>query len=801
MYVCKFGGSSISSFDNIIKVKNIIIKKLEQKNKLILVFSAIGNTTDILDEAGVMASLENKNYTKKIDDLYNIHISIIKNLKINSSEIIIQLDRYFNDINKLLLGINYLKYCSKRINDLLLSYGEKISNLIIYSYLSQSLNNINIKTIDSTDYIITDNNFGSAMVLNHETKKRFNKLLNIDFDLLVVSGFISKTKDNIITTLGRGGGDYSAAIFGSYFNVDIVEIWTDVDGIMTSDPRIVDNAKSIDYISYNEMMELSHYGANVIYTPTILPLYKKKIPIIVKNTFNPDFKGTTININNISTIKLNRIATAISNIKKVTLIKIYGNYLIGKIGFSGKLFSELSNSNINIIMISQSSSEHSIYIVINNKDFEVAEQILNRKYSLQIQTNEVILEFYNDKSVLSIETNNNENIVDISAKIYPIFKKYNIKINTQITSDHNICLILDRKNLESIQKLIHDELFFEKKYVNIIITGIGLVGSELIKQIKKHKYINVIGIANSKKLLYNDKGIDLDNYQNDLDMLGNYYNMNDLTKLFIDSKLSNKVFVDCTSSESIYNYYEQLLQNFISVVTPNKKANTSNYDFFNKITSFPNYKYETTVGAGLPVVDTIKNLINNGDKIIKVEAILSGTMSYIFNTFSETEESFINVVKKAQKLGFTEPNPRDDLNGMDVVRKILIISRLSGLNLEISDVENKIFLSEECLNCQSTEEFYNKLEDFQENINNMKNEAKNRNKVIKHIATLENNKASVGLKEIDSSHPFYYLNGSDNMLIITSNYYNTNKLIIRGPGAGASVTAAGILSDIIISVN
>ena len=400
-------------------------------------------------------------------------------------------------------------------------------------------------------------------------------------------------------------------------------------------------------------MELSHYGANIIYTPTILPLYNK-IPMQVKNTFNPDHEGTRIDFNNYN---VNKIATAISNIRDVTLIKIYGNYLIGNVGFSSNLFSLFSNNNINIIMISQSSSEHSIYVVINKKDTEVAKYQLSYSYQKQIKSNDVILNFWDDKSVLAIETNNYNNITEILARIYPIFRKYHIKIYTQTNSDHNICLILDRKFLNPIQNLVHEEVFFQKKSINVILIGIGLVGKELVDQINKLDNINIICIANSRKMLYDENGIELDNISEKL-AEGKEYQLDEIINMSIECKLFNKVFIDCTSTELIYDKYKKLLDNFVSVVTPNKKANTANYNLFESLTSYPNYKYETTVGAGLPVVETIKNLIKNGDKIIKVEAILSGTMSYIFNTFSNTTESFLDVVKKAQQLGFTEPNPK-----------------------------------------------------------------------------------------------------------------------------------------------
>tara|TARA_Y100000991_G_C21974577_1_gene351414 strand:- start:478 stop:2865 length:2388 start_codon:yes stop_codon:yes gene_type:complete len=795
MIVCKFGGSSIGNSSNIINVKDILLQRVNNE-KLIIVFSAIGKTTDLLIQVGNISS-SGKEYKTELNNIIEYHMDIIKNLGITDEIFFEEFNKLFKNINDICKGLYYLKDFSNKNCDYLISHGERLSNLIIFYYFKKSFQNKNILLEEPTEYIYTDYNYGNAKIIESKTYQNLSKLSNKEFDLLIFPGFISKNESNYVTTLGRGGGDYTAALIGASLNVSRVEIWTDVNGIMSSDPRIVKNSISIDKISYNEMMELSHYGANIIYTPTILPLYNKRIPIIVKNTFNPEHPGTKIDFENTNT---SNIATAISNIKNVCLVKIYGNHLIGNIGFSSKLFSIFSNINVNIIMISQSSSEHSIYVVINNKDYEVTKFKLNQLFEKQIKTNDVILDFWNNKSVLSIETNKNDNINEISARIYPLFRNYNIKIYTQITSDHNICLIIDRKNLSAIQSLIHDEIFFQKKFINVILIGIGLVGNELINQIKSLDNIRIIGLANSKKILYNQEGIELENYKKLLETDGKEYNIDDIIDKTIDCKLFNKVFIDCTSSELIYKNYEKLLNNFVSVVTPNKKANTTNYQLFNSLSKYKNYKYETTVGAGLPVIETIKNLIKNGDKIIKVEAILSGTMSYIFNTYSMINLSFSEVVKNAQKLGFTEPNPKDDLNGMDVVRKILIIARLTGLQLEIDDVHNENFLSTECLESNSTDEFYKNLEDFQENISEIKNIAKSRNNVVKHVATLENNKAKVGLIEIDQTHPFYSLQGSDNMIIITSKYYNENKLIIRGPGAGAEVTAAGIISDIYLSI-
>ncbi|VVU94948.1 Homoserine dehydrogenase [seawater metagenome] len=793
MIVCKFGGSSISSAQNIKLVEEIIKGKLNKCNQIILVLSAIGKTTDGLLEIGKLAC-NNNCYSKNLEILKENHNQIIKNLELSNNDFIKEnLEKYWNSIENICSGITFLRDFSSKTSDHLLSFGEKISNLIVFEYIRLQNLSYKVKLLDAENFIITDYNYGNAKVLESKTTTNLRKLINYDQNLLVVPGFISKNESEFTTTLGRGGGDYTAALFGAYLNADKVEIWSDTNGIMTSDPNIVKKARPIRKISYNEMMELSHYGSNIIYAPTILPLYKKKVPIYVKNTFNANHHGTIIDFEEDDEKKM---ATSISSIKDITLIKIYGNFLIANIGFSSNLFNILSNNKVNIIMISQSSSEHSIYIVIKKNDFEVTQYCLSSAYEKQIDNGEVILKFWNDKSVLAIETNKSDNITLISSKIYSILRQYHIKLYTQTTSDHNLCLIIDSFHLHSLHNLLHTELFAEKQMTNIFLIGVGLVGNELVRQINKLDNLNLICIANSQKIIFDLDGIYTNNIEKELNQKGNKYSMDKIVDQIINSKLVNKVFIDCTSSSEIYNFYEILLENSVSVVTPNKKANTAELNLYKTLSSFDNYKYETTVGAGLPIITGVKNMIDAGDEIIKIEAILSGTLSYIFNTFSESEENFLNIVKKAQELGFTEPNPKDDLNGLDVVRKILILSRLLGLNMEIEDVQNESFLSNDCLNSDSSDSFYNALEDYQEEIIKKKLNAKSKNKVLKHIATLENNKASVGLVELENTHPFSSLKGSDNMIIITSKYYNENKLIIRGPGAGAEVTAAGIIADI-----
>ncbi len=795
MIVCKFGGSSISNVENIVKVSDIISSKFRENNKAICVFSAIGKTTDDLLKCGNIALTNITESITLLTEIENRHNNIAYELLCHdeNKNTFEEIDFIFTEIDNVLKGIFYLKDFSLKTRDRLLSYGEILSATIIFSYLYNRFSFLNPMLIDSLNYIKTDTNYGNASPNFNETQRRlddfFYKYTNSQ--LFVISGFISSDLENNVTTLGRGGGDYTSAIMGYCLNSEIVEIWTDVNGIMSSDPRKVKTAFNLPKISYKEMLELSHYGANVIYTPTISPLYKKKIPIVIKNTNNPDAQGTVIDY---AIEERESIATALSTLENIAVLKIYGEYLIGKIGFTGKLFSYFSNNNINVIMISQSSSEHSIYISIYLSDLDKTLRVLNTEYTQKIEDGILSIEYYSDKSIIAIETDNQNNIINISASIFPLLKRHNINVYTQATSDHNICIVIDRDHVNKTLNMIHNYIFFNKKK-NLFIFGCGLVGKELIEQIIKQNKHNIVFIANSRKHLFDINGIS-DNWDGRMINESKRGIFDKTMEKIIDYQLPNSVVIDCTASDEIYPYYKKFLDNNISVVTPNKKANTTDYSLYEELSGYCNYKFETTVGAGLPIVQTIQNIINSGDTILKVEAILSGTLSYIFNTYMNTNDSFYSVVKNAEKLGYTEPNPKDDLDGMDVVRKILIISRLCGLSIEIDDIENNKFLSRDCLLAKDKNEFYKHLELFSGDMEKTREFAKENKLKPKHIAILENGNARVQLSGVDKNSVFYNLSGSDNVVVITTQYYKQNPIIIRGPGAGAEVTAAGILSDI-----
>lgn len=791
MIICKFGGSSISNSENIINVCEIIRKK-SATHKITCVFSAFGNTTNIiLNCAEACLKKDIESYITILQELKTYTFNIINNIfnTNETSELFDKINSIFKKMNNICKGIYYLKDLNDKTKDRLLCYGEIISSTIIYHYLNKNVSQ-SIKLLDSRHIIKTNSNYGKACPNYHKTNKLVKKYFHDNIDIFVVAGFVGSDLDNNTTTLGRGGGDYSAAIYGHCLNSKQVEIWTDVNGIMSTDPRKVSIAFTIPKISYREMLDLSHYGANVIYTPTILPLYKKKIPILIKNAKYPDNPGTEIHYN---TTNRNTLATAVSTIEKISVIKIFGEYLIGNIGFSGKLFSIFSKQNINITMISQSSSEYSIYLAIYQKDYSNAMNTLNQYYEKIIKRKLLTITCNIDnKSIISIVTPSQKNILAISNIIYPLFKMNNIDIYTQTYSDNNISFIVKRNKINKILTILHNHLFLKSKK-NLFIIGTGVIGNELIKQLNKIDSCNIVLIANSKKYLMDITGVK--DYETNIQN-GNETNIENIINTVINLNLPDSILIDCTSSESIYPYYKDLLDINIGVVTPNKKANTTNYTLFKELSKYKNYKYETTVGAGLPIIHTIKNIIHSHDSVLKIEAILSGSLSYIFSYFMNNNETFSNVVKKARELGFTEPNQLDDLIGADVARKMLIITRLLGFKYEINEIQNDVFLSEKCLSAKNPEDFLQYLETMNNDMNEKKTYAIQNSLKIKHVAVLQDNKVHIKILYVNEQHPFYNLQGSDNMIIITSNFYNNNPLIIRGPGAGAQVTASGIISDI-----
>jgi aspartokinase/homoserine dehydrogenase 1 len=808
MNVLKFGGTSVGTIESI----NQVIEIIKERKNAVVVFSAMAGVTNKLIEIGNLAASNNPEYLSQLSLMEERHFTTIRGLidVKSQSGIIAKVKGIFNELEDILKGITYLKELSSRTMDLLLSFGERLSTIIITETLK--IRNINAEYIDARDIIKTNSHFGFAEVDFPLSSEKIKSLITQSDKIYCVTGFIASDSKGITTTLGRGGSDYTASILGSILDAELIEIWTDVNGMMTADPRKVKNAFSIPEISYAEAMELSHFGAKVIYPPSLVPAFAKNIPIKVLNTFQPGHSGTTISKN------INQKAysiTGISSIDDVTLVNLQGNGMIGVAGVSAKLFGILAENKISVILISQASSEHSICFAIDPKAAENVKAILEEGFKNEIKNGDidgVNIQF--NLSIIAVVGEGMKSSTGTSGKLFSVLGKNGINViaTAQGSSELNISVVIKKKDISKALNAIH-ETFFEIDGItlNLYLLGpSGLIGKTLLNQmaeqaaeLKNSKNLNLklVGLANTKKMLLNENGIALDQWQANLENEGEKINLTEFIEDIQVLNLPNSVFIDCTADKDIIQYYEPILSSNISIVTPNKVANSGEFRQYLKLRNITKEKsvkflYETNVGAGLPIINTLQGLINSGDRILKIEAVLSGTLSYIFNTFS-INDRFVDIVKDAKAKGYTEPDPRDDLSGTDVARKILILARETGLNIEMEDVFINPLISSDATLAPSVDAFYEILEKENEVYAQKMHEAAAKGEVLRFIASLENGKASIGLKSVDSTHPFYNLAGSENIVSFTTMRYASNPLVVKGPGAGAEVTATGVFADII----
>jgi aspartokinase/homoserine dehydrogenase 1 len=809
MKVLKFGGTSVGTLDSISQVIRIIS---DNKQPVAVVYSAMGGVTNKLIEIGTLASKGDARYLDILQSIEERHFAVIRALvdvKAQSS-IIAKIKGNFNEIEDLLKGITFIRELSIRTMDLLLSFGERLSSQIITFLLNEQ--GIKAKYIDAREIIKTNSNYGFAEVDFEETNTLINDALAENNQVYCITGFIASNKDNITTTLGRGGSDYTASIIGAALGSEVIEIWTDVNGMMTADPRKVKNAFTIPDISYSEAMELSHFGAKVIYPPSLVPAFLKNIPIKVLNTFESKHPGTTISkeIN-----QKGYSITGISSIDEISLVNLQGNGMIGVAGVSAKLFGLLADNKISVILISQASSEHSICFAVDPKSAENVREILEAGFKAEIQNGDIEnISIQNNLSIIAVVGEGMKSSSGTSGKLFSVLGKNGINViaTAQGSSELNISVVIKKKDISKALNAIH-ETFFEIDgfTLNLYLVGpSGQIGKTLLKQIaqqsaylKKEKNLNIklTGLANTKKMLLDSNGIALENWMENLETAGEKINLSEFIADIQTLNLANSIFVDCSADKDIVQYYYPLLDSNISIVTPNKVANSGTYEEYlalRNIAKKRNVKflYETNVGAGLPLINTLQGLINSGDRIHKIEAVLSGTLSFIFNTFAAGLK-FVDVVKEAKAKGFTEPDPRDDLSGTDVARKILILARESGIKLEFNEVDNIPLLSQDAMAASSVKDFYAVLEKENSIYESLLNEALTKGEVLRFIASLENGKAKLGLTSVGKSHPFYNLAGSENIVSFTTERYFNNPLVVKGPGAGAEVTAMGVFADII----
>jgi aspartokinase/homoserine dehydrogenase 1 len=810
MKVLKFGGTSVGSVESIRKVAEIL-SSFKKKEKFVVVFSAMSGITNLLVEVGQKASTSDISYQQVLKTIEQKHVSTAKTLidVKNQGKIIAQLKLVLNELQDLLHGVYLLKELSPRSNDLILSFGERLSGYLVSEFLKQE--GVDVIFLDARKVITTDNGFGSAKVDFKKTDKAIKEYFKDIKSSVVVTGFIGSTDKGETTTLGRGGSDYTASVFGAALDSEGIEIWTDVDGIMTADPRKVKRAFTLPQVSYIEAMEMSHFGAKVIYPPTLQPAFKKRIPIWIKNTFNTAFEGTLINE---KTSVTDHSVKGISSIENISMLNLTGSGMVGVPGVAGRLFGALARNFINVILITQASSEHSICFVIDSKEAVKARAAVEEEFEHEIKAGKIDkLHEKDNLAIVAVVGDNMRHTPGIAGKLFSSLGKngVNVVAIAQGSSEINLSVVIDKTNLTKALNVIHESFFLsDVKTINVFVVGVGLIGSALLKQLQKQGAyllkeknfkINVVGLANSKKMLINENGIALTSWKEKLEEQGEKTNLKEFVKRMIDLNLRNSIFVDNTSNKDVVSFYHTIIDESISIVTPNKLANSGLYKDYKKLqeTAFKRgvkLMYETNVGAGLPVINTLNDLKDSGDKIIRIEGVLSGTLSYIFNNFKGGKK-FSDIVKEAKEKGFTEPDPRDDLNGKDVARKILILARESGFNLEFDDVVVENILPTPCLKAKTVEEFFIQLEKNNDEFSKKRDAADKANKVLRFIAKLENGKAEVSLQTVDSTHPFYSLSGSDNMIAYTTERYKDRPLVIKGPGAGAEVTAAGVFGDII----
>ncbi|MFB5946512.1 bifunctional aspartate kinase/homoserine dehydrogenase I [Albibacterium profundi] len=811
MKILKFGGSSVGSVESINRLMKILKDEEGGEQKPLVVLSAMQGVTNLLSEMALMAS-QGESFEEGLKELEEKHFQVVKQLMAVRSQnpVFTKLKIYFNELEDLLQGVFTLQELSPQTRDKILSFGERCSVLLVSHIAGQYFPDT--LAVDASVLIKTDDTFGNARVDMKTSEKLIQEFVDLKRDkFLFITGFIASTVDGKTTTLGRGGSDYTAAIFGSALNASTVEIWTDVDGMLTADPRMVKKAFSLPVLSYTEAMELSYFGAKVIYPPTMMPAFLKNISIVIKNSFNPSFSGTIIQRDS---GRSSFPIKGISSINKVSILNLSGSGMIGKAGFSGKLFTLLAQNHINVILITQSSSEHSITFAVHPEDAHQAKRLIENEFELEIAADKLhVPELEGNLSVLAIVGENMKKTPGMSGRLFYALGRngVNVRAIAQGSSEYNISVIISHNDLSKALNAVHDAFFSSlKTTLHMFCLGTGNISSTLLSQIRKqHEFlkenndieIKMVGISNSRKMHFNLNGIELSTWNDTLDNEGEKADL----KLFIEEmknlNLPNCVLLDNTASHEPVKYYEEVFSSNISLVTCNKLANSGSYKQYCSLKDCArkhgvDFFYETNVGAGLPIVRTLKELMTSGDRIISIEAILSGTISYIFNNYVG-DRSFYDVVKTAQELGFTEPDPRDDLKGADFMRKFLILARDSGLTLEPEDIVLENILPRNCIDAPSVEAFYAELEASESHFKALKDRAEAENKAIRYIGKLEDGQVQIRLELVDSSHPFYSLSGSDNVISFITERYSQRPLVVKGPGAGAEVTAAGVFAELV----
>ena len=805
MKVLKFGGTSVGTVESLRNVKSIVEG---QEEPVIVVVSALGGITDQLINTARLAAQGDISYLDNYARIVERHHQVIEGIvpQALQLDLLSMVNPLLEELGNIYRGISLIKDLSDRTLDIVVSYGERLSSVIISKIIDGAIH------LDSRNFIKTEKQWNKHVLDNDTTQRLVHGIFDdLKYDVVIVPGFIASDNAGDVTNLGRGGSDYTAAILAAALDAKVLEIWTDVDGFMTADPRVISNALIIDHLSFTEAMELCNFGAKVIYPPTIYPVFHKNIPIYIKNTFNPTAPGTCISEQQPS--PEGKAIKGISSINDTCLITVQGLGMVGVIGINSRIFNALAKNGISVFLVSQAASENNTSFAVRNGDADHALEVLREEFNAELQSgtlSEITAE--HNLATVAIVGENMKHTTGIAGKLFNTLGRNGISVIAcaQGASETNISFVIELKDLRKALNVIHDSFFLsDTQVLNLFVVGVGHVGSNLLSQIhaqqenlleNKALRLRLVGIANSHTCVFDREGLDTENYQARLAESDIEATPENIRNGVIGMNIFNSVFVDCTASQEIAALYADLLSHNINVVAANKIAASSDYESYIELKRIANKKdvkflFETNVGAGLPIINTINNLINSGDKILKIEAVLSGTLNYIFNILS-SDIPMSKAIMKAKEAGYSEPDPRVDLSGKDVIRKIVILAREAGYRVEQSDVVANLFIPAKYFE-GSLDDFFATIGELDEEFEAYRAKAEKEGHHFRFVATLDNGAVSVGLQRVDSVHPFYHLEGSNNVILLTTERYNEYPMAIKGYGAGAEVTAAGVFSDII----